>query len=403
MDGHCDRKHGRIGVEGRRRFCKHPKSLVDDQSRKRAEKPKRKRAGDKWNGKRVSRHLEAIQTASEVLQGVASGRGSKEVSNTADQPTTWHITDFIQCRRSVGPQMLAEPQLSRTPPKPAVHKRLGSALTGDGSGAIKSRAKLAVAEPRQHYQRLIRKAVFINLETGPNERKEEKKHSPISSFGYQSILFTVPLLPGTIYTTVTLSTSHTHTIRTTVCSNEDAVHAAALGESGRPPAARKTSVRTDLGKSRKSGAGVSRSVSALKKIIAHALEKKAGEEREETQPDLKPFSPPSPMRNATLSAPMTTSSAIVRSMLQRPRHENPAHALARRHRCHRRVVVRDGVDVRRNNERPRSSMIVKGSRSSAARRPQFLLGACVAVRIDPVCCLGQKEEERAIRLSGSAS
>ncbi|KAJ6459075.1 hypothetical protein C8R45DRAFT_1183233 [Mycena sanguinolenta] len=36
-------------------------------------------------------------------------------------------------------------------PKPAVYKWLGSALGGDGSEAIKSRAELAVAEPRQHY------------------------------------------------------------------------------------------------------------------------------------------------------------------------------------------------------------------------------------------------------------
>ncbi|KAF8200601.1 hypothetical protein K438DRAFT_1966070 [Mycena galopus ATCC 62051] len=50
------------------------------------------------------------------------------------------------------------------------------------------------------------------------------------------MLFTVPLFAGTLYTTVILSTSHTHTIRTAACSNEDAVHAAALGENGRPPA-----------------------------------------------------------------------------------------------------------------------------------------------------------------------
>ncbi|KAJ6492176.1 hypothetical protein C8R45DRAFT_928481 [Mycena sanguinolenta] len=39
---------------------------------------------------------------------------------------------------------------SRKLPKPAVYKWLGSALGGDGSEAIKSRAELAVAEPRQH-------------------------------------------------------------------------------------------------------------------------------------------------------------------------------------------------------------------------------------------------------------
>ncbi|KAF8140990.1 hypothetical protein K438DRAFT_1785179 [Mycena galopus ATCC 62051] len=44
----------------------------------------------------------------------------------------------------------AEPQLSRKPLQPAVYKWLGSALGGDGSGAIKSQAKPAAAEPRQH-------------------------------------------------------------------------------------------------------------------------------------------------------------------------------------------------------------------------------------------------------------
>jgi len=44
-------------------------------------------------------------------------------------------------------QAAAEPQLSRKPLKPAVYKWLGSALGGDGSGAIKSRAEPAVAEP----------------------------------------------------------------------------------------------------------------------------------------------------------------------------------------------------------------------------------------------------------------
>ncbi|KAF8209811.1 hypothetical protein K438DRAFT_2058800 [Mycena galopus ATCC 62051] len=44
----------------------------------------------------------------------------------------------------------AEPQLSRKPLKPAIYKWLGSALGGDGSGAIKSQAKPAAAEPRQH-------------------------------------------------------------------------------------------------------------------------------------------------------------------------------------------------------------------------------------------------------------
>ncbi|KAF8157657.1 hypothetical protein K438DRAFT_1986444 [Mycena galopus ATCC 62051] len=59
------------------------------------------------------------------------------------------------------------------------------------------------------------------------ERKKRKTH--------QSILFAVPLFPGTIYTTVVLSTSHKPNIRTTARSNEDAVHAPALSENVRPP------------------------------------------------------------------------------------------------------------------------------------------------------------------------
>ncbi|KAJ7203177.1 hypothetical protein B0H12DRAFT_1243849 [Mycena haematopus] len=55
----------------------------------------------------------------------------------------------------------AELKLSRKPPKPAVYKWLGSALGGDGSEAIKSRAELAVAEPRQHY--VIRIAAIAAL------------------------------------------------------------------------------------------------------------------------------------------------------------------------------------------------------------------------------------------------
>ncbi|KAJ7818661.1 hypothetical protein B0H14DRAFT_3147712 [Mycena olivaceomarginata] len=40
---------------------------------------------------RVERHLEDSKTAFEVLWGVWAGGGSKDVSNTADQITTWHI------------------------------------------------------------------------------------------------------------------------------------------------------------------------------------------------------------------------------------------------------------------------------------------------------------------------
>ncbi|KAF8207646.1 hypothetical protein K438DRAFT_1755085 [Mycena galopus ATCC 62051] len=230
----------------------------------------------------------------------------------------------------------------------------------------------------------------MNMLFKRQDQREKRRKETLTNrlLGIPSRLFTVPLFPGTIYTTVGLSTSHTHTIRTTAYSNEEAVHAAALGENGRRPQMSiceenesKDPFRERAGRSCQAGSEAGRTfegrrfVSALKKIIAHALEKKAGETKKGTRPDLEPFSLPSHMRSATLSAHMTTSSAIVRSMLQRPRHENPAQALVHRHGCHQRVVVRDGVDVRRNDDRPRRSRIVKGARSSAARRPQFLFDA----------------------------
>ncbi|KAJ7898285.1 hypothetical protein B0H14DRAFT_2557316 [Mycena olivaceomarginata] len=66
-------------------------SIVEIQSQRKKQKSQQDARKSNGYEDRVGRHLEDLKTAFEVLWGVWAGGGSKDVSNTADQITTWHI------------------------------------------------------------------------------------------------------------------------------------------------------------------------------------------------------------------------------------------------------------------------------------------------------------------------